>query len=45
LLSEARREPDVPPETLREAKRKYRGPSDDADEAAHELEQTPSRVS
>ena len=43
LLSEARREPDVPPETLREAKRKYRGPSDDADEAAHELEQTPSR--
>lgn len=43
LLSEARREPDVPPETLREAKRKYRGPSDDADEAAHELEQTPTR--
>ena len=27
----------APPETLREAKKRYRGPSGDVDEAAHEL--------
>jgi hypothetical protein len=34
---DARGATDAPPETLREAKKKYRGPSDDADDAAHEL--------
>ena len=33
----ARGATETPPETLREAKKKYRGPSDDADDAAHEL--------
>mmetsp|Transcript_13064 Transcript_13064/g.54869 ORF Transcript_13064/g.54869 Transcript_13064/m.54869 type:complete len:124 (-) Transcript_13064:456-827(-) len=34
---DARGATDAPPETLREAKKKYRGPSDDADDDAHEL--------
>ena len=33
----ARGATETPRETLREAKKKYRGPSDDADDAAHEL--------